>query len=223
MVTALAWGLTASCKLSVIMGTQYYDAGGAASADYPVTDLLAMMGRAARPLHDDHSVCVLLCHAPRKEYYKKFLYEPFPVESHLDHFLHDHMAAEIVTRTIETKQDAVDYLTWSFYYRRLSQNPNYYNLTGVTHRHLSDALSELVESTLGDLEASKCISIEDDMDVAPLNLGMIGSCNPSLTTIELFAATLPAKTKLKNTEIVAGATEFEKFAIAVSRTFSVTC
>ena len=216
VVTApLAWGLTASCKLSVIMGTQYYDAGGAASADYPVTDLLAMMGRAARPLHDDHSVCVLLCHAPRKEYYKKFLYEPFPVESHLDHFLHDHMAAEIVTRTIETKQDAVDYLTWSFYYRRLSQNPNYYNLTGVTHRHLSDALSELVESTLGDLEASKCISIEDDMDVTPLNLGMIGSYYYiSYTTIELFAASLTAKTKLKGLlEIVAGATEFEKFAV----------
>ena len=78
VVTApLAWGLTASCKLSVIMGTQYYDAGGAASADYPVTDLLAMMGRAARPLHDDHSVCVC-CAMPRKEYYKKFPAQPFP-------------------------------------------------------------------------------------------------------------------------------------------------
>jgi pre-mRNA-splicing helicase BRR2 len=216
VVTApLAWGLSATCRLAVIMGTQYYDAGGAGSADYPVTDLLQMAGRASRPLVDDHGTCVLLCHAPRKEYYKKFLYEPFPVESHLDHFLHDHMAAEIVTRTIETKQDAVDYLTWTFYYRRLSQNPNYYNLTGVTHRHLSDALSELVETTLADLESSKCISIEDDMDVAPLNLGMIGSYYYiSYTTIELFAASLTAKTKLKGLmEIVAGATEFEKFAV----------
>jgi len=39
-----------------------------------------------------------MCHAPRKKYYKKFLFEPLPVESHLNHFLHDHMAAEIVTR-----------------------------------------------------------------------------------------------------------------------------
>jgi len=211
----LAWGLTAPCKLVVIAGTQYYDAGGAGAADYPVTDLLQMMGRASRPGIDDAGVCVLLCHAPRKEYYKKFLFEPFPVESHLDHFLHDPMVAEIVTRTIETKQDAVDYITWSFYYRRLTQNPNYYNLTGVSHRHLSDALSELVETTLGDLEASKCISIEDEMDCAPLNLGMISAYYYiTYTTIELFAASLTAKTKLKGLlEIVAGATEFETFAV----------
>ena len=69
-----------------------------------------------------------MCHAPRKEYYKKFLYEAFPVESHLDHALADHLVAEIVTKTISTKQDAVDYLTWTFFYRRLAQNPNYYNM-----------------------------------------------------------------------------------------------
>lgn len=70
-----------------------------------------------------------MCHAPRKEYYKKFLFEPFPVESHLDHALHDHLAAEVVTRTVASKQDAVDWLTWTFYYRRLARNPNYYNMT----------------------------------------------------------------------------------------------
>lgn len=47
--------------------------------------------------------------------------------------------------------------------------------SGMSHRHLSDHLSELVEHTLHDLEQSKCISIEDEMDVAPLNLGMIAA------------------------------------------------
>ncbi|RXM31382.1 U5 small nuclear ribonucleoprotein 200 kDa helicase [Acipenser ruthenus] len=89
--------------------------------------------------------------------------------------MHDHFNAEIVTKTVENKQDAVDYLTWTFLYRRMTQNPNYYNLQGMSHRHLSDHLSELVEHTLNDLEQSKCISIEDEMDVAPLNLGMIAA------------------------------------------------
>ena len=96
-------------------------------------------------------------------------------QSHLDHRLHDHFNAEIVTKTIENKQDAVDYLTWTFLYRRLTQNPNYYNLQGVTHRHLSDHLSELVENTFSDLEQSKCISVEDEIDCLPLNLGMIAA------------------------------------------------
>lgn len=45
-----------------------------------------------------------MCASHRKEYYKRFLLEPLPVESHLDHYLHDHFVAEIVTKTIENKQ-----------------------------------------------------------------------------------------------------------------------
>lgn len=60
------------------------------------------------------------CHAPKKEFYKKFLFEPYPVESHLNHYLHDHLNAEIVTKTIENKQDCVDWITWTFLYRRLT-------------------------------------------------------------------------------------------------------
>lgn len=211
----MCWGLTAAAHLAVIMGTQYYDVTGQGTNDYPVTDLLQMMGRASRPLHDEQGICVLMCHAPKKEYYKKFLFEPLPVESHLDHFLHDHMAAEVVTRTVSNKQDAVDYLTWTFYYRRLTKNPNYYNLTGVSHRHVSDHLSELVESLLSDLEQSKLIAIEDDMDLEPLNLGMIAAYYYiTYTTIELFASSLTAKTKLKGLlEILSSAGEYDEVPV----------
>ncbi len=43
---------------------------------------------------------------------------------------------------------------------------------------MSDHLSELVEGILADLEQSKLIAVEDDMDLEPLNLGMIaGGCS----------------------------------------------
>jgi pre-mRNA-splicing helicase BRR2 len=136
--------------------------------------------------------------------------DPLPVESHIDQFLHDHLTAEIVTKTVENKQDAVDYLTWTFYYRRLTQNPNYYNLLGTTHRHLSDHLSELIENTILDLEESKCISVEDDIDLSPLNLGMIASYYYiQYTTIEVFAASITAKTKMKGLlEMMSAASEY---------------
>ena len=125
------------------------------------------------------------------------------------------MNAEIVTKTIENKQDAVDYLTWTFVYRRLTQNPNYYNLHGVSHRHLSDFLSELVENTIQDLEEAKAITVEDDVDVAALNLGMIAAYYYiRYTTLELFSSSLTEKTKMKGLlEILCSASEFEDLEI----------
>ena len=85
----------------------------------------------------------------------------------------------------------------------------------MTHRHLSDHLSELVENTLQDLEASKCISIEDEMDISPLNLGMIAAYYYiNYTTIELFSMSLNNKTKIRGLiEIISSAAEYENIPI----------
>ncbi|MEE6509945.1 hypothetical protein FKM82_028521, partial [Ascaphus truei] len=212
---SLCWGLNIAAHLVIIMDSQYYNGKIHAYVDYPIYDVLQMVGYANRPLQDDEGRCVIMCQGSKKDFFKKFLYEPLPVESHLDHCLHDHFNAEIVTKTVENKQDAVDYLTWTFLYRRMTQNPNYYNLQGVSHRHLSDHLSELVEHTLRDLEQSKCISIEDEMDVAPLNLGMIAAYYYiNYTTIELFSMSLNAKTKVRGLiEIISNAAEYEGIPI----------
>ena len=87
------------------MDTQYYDGAEHRYADYPITDILQMIGRACRPLVDESGRCVLLCHAPKKLFYRKFLYEPFPVESCLHEQLHDHINAEVVAGTIRSKQE----------------------------------------------------------------------------------------------------------------------
>mmetsp|Transcript_34715 Transcript_34715/g.87733 ORF Transcript_34715/g.87733 Transcript_34715/m.87733 type:complete len:2149 (+) Transcript_34715:158-6604(+) len=206
-----AWSVSASAHLVVIMGTESYDGKEHRYVQYPITDVLQMMGRAGRYGEDAVGKAVILCHTPNKEIYKKFLHEPVPVESHLDHFLHDHMSAEIVTKVVENKQEAVDWLTWTFFYRRLTQNPNYYNMTGTTHRHMSDHLSELVETVVKDLEQSKTISVEDDdNDLSALNLGMIAAYYYiRYTTIELFNSSLKEKTKIKGIiEILSNASEY---------------
>lgn len=212
---SMAWGMRLTAHLVVVLDTQTYDGREHRYIDYPIPDMLKMISRASR---DDSSEdesssscrCVILCHTSKKQHLRKFLSDPLPVESHLDQFLHDHINAEIVTQTIENKQDAVDWITWTFFYRRLTQNPNYYSLQGVTNRHLSDHLSELIEATLGDLEASRCIAVEDEMDTKPLNLGMIAAYYyVRYTTIEVFASSIGAKTKLKGLlEIISHASEY---------------
>lgn len=39
-----------------------------------------MVGRANRPLDDDDAKCVLMCLSSKKDFFKKFLNEPLPVE-----------------------------------------------------------------------------------------------------------------------------------------------
>ena len=183
--------------------------------DYPIADLLHMVGRAGRPSIDAHGVALVQCHGPRADALQRLLLEPLPVESHLDHFLHDHLNAEVVTKTVENKQEAVDYMTWTLYWPRLAHNPNYYNLQGTTHSHLSDHLSQLVEGVITDLEESRALAVEDEINLSPLNLGMIAAYYYiAYTTVELFASSLTDKTKLRGLlEIVCAASEYGELPV----------
>lgn len=40
-----------------------------------------MIGRTQNKYSDKPASSLVLCHSPKKEYYKKFLTEPYPVES----------------------------------------------------------------------------------------------------------------------------------------------
>ncbi|KAI5989535.1 P-loop containing nucleoside triphosphate hydrolase protein [Pisolithus albus] len=149
----MAWSLPVVSYMVIIMGIQYYEGKEHRYVDYPVMDVLQMMGRACRPTEDEQSRCVLMYQQTRKDFYKKFLVGGLPIKSHLpSHLLHYYFLAEIAVKTIENKQDAMDILRWTVFYRRLTQNRNYYNLHNASHQHLSDHPSELVENT-SDFEA----------------------------------------------------------------------
>ncbi|KAH0622176.1 hypothetical protein JD844_024256 [Phrynosoma platyrhinos] len=92
--STLAWGVNFPAHLVIVKGTEFYDGKTRRYVDYPITDVLQMMGRAGRPQFDDQGKAVILVHDIKKDFYKKFLYEPFPVESsyyNLDDVSHDNM------------------------------------------------------------------------------------------------------------------------------------
>ncbi|EOY22054.1 hypothetical protein QUC31_007545 [Theobroma cacao] len=212
--STLAWGVNLPAHLVIIKGTEYYDGKTKRYVDFPITDILQMMGRAGRPQYDQHGKAVILVHEPKKSFYKKFLYEPFPVESSLREQLHDHINAEIVSGTICHKEDAVHYLTWTYLFRRLMVNPAYYGLESAEDETLSSYLSRLVHSTFEDLEDSGCIKMTED-NVEPMMLGTIASqYYLSYMTVSMFGSNIGPDTSLEVfLHVLSGASEYNELPV----------
>ncbi|KAH9778119.1 DExH-box ATP-dependent RNA helicase DExH14 [Citrus sinensis] len=217
--STLAWGVNLPAHLVIIKGTEYYDGKTKRYVDFPITDILQMMGRAGRPQYDQHGKAVILVHEPKKSFYKKvelevFLYEPFPVESSLRDQLHDHFNAEIVSGTIFHKEDAVHYLSWTYLFRRLAINPAYYGLEDTEAEGLSSYLSRLVQNTFEDLEDSGCVKMTED-SVEPTMLGTIASqYYLSYVTVSMFGSNIGPDTSLEVfLHILSGASEYDELPV----------
>ncbi|KAH7138864.1 Sec63 Brl domain-containing protein [Dendryphion nanum] len=175
--STLAWGVNLPAHLVVVKGTQFFDAKTEGYKDMDLTDVLQMLGRAGRPQFDTSGIARIFTQDAKKEFYKHFLHTGFPVESSLHKVLDNHLGAEISAGTIATKQDALDYLTWTFFFRRLHKNPSFYGLEISAEEHntmaaqtmANDYMIELVETSLNELAESSCIAMEmNDIDSTPL-------------------------------------------------------
>lgn len=181
--STLAWGVNLPAHLVVVKGTQYYDAKIEGYKDMDLTDVLQMLGRAGRPQFDNSGVARIFTQDAKKDFYKHFLHTGFPVESSLHTVLDNHLCAEVSAETVVTKQDALDYLTWTFFFRRLHKNPSYYGLEVSAEEHntiaaqqlANDFMIDMVNKSLGELAASKCVEVYPNGDVDPTPLGKIMS------------------------------------------------
>ncbi|OAD78991.1 hypothetical protein PHYBLDRAFT_154493 [Phycomyces blakesleeanus NRRL 1555(-)] len=163
--STLAWGINLPAHLVIIKGTEFYNYKSGRYVDYPITHVLQMMGRAGRPQFDNTGITRVFVQDSKKNFFKKFLYEPYPVESNLHKSMDDYIHAEIMDKTIKTKQDALDYITWTYFYRRLQQNPTYYGLDDLSQRGLNTYMSNIVNEVTERLESSGYLEIQNDFDL----------------------------------------------------------
>ena len=181
--STLAWGVNLPAHLVVVKGTQFFDAKIEGYKDMDLTDVLQMLGRAGRPQFDSSGVARIFTQDAKKAFYKHFLHTGFPVESSLHNVLDNHLGAEVSAGTIATKQDALDYLTWTFFFRRLHKNPSYYGLEISAEEHntiaaqqlANDFMVDLVDKSFGELGESGCLTLHSNGDVDPTPLGKIMS------------------------------------------------
>ena len=159
-------------------GTEYYDGKISRYVDYPLTDVLQMIGRAGRPGFDTEGRAVVLVESSKKNFYKKFLYTPFPVESCLRERLCENLNAEIANETIRSLLDATGYLTWTFFARRVKANPSFYGATSSSDSAVEEFLLSVAKDTITKLQSEGCLITEgDEVDdnVQPTTLGIASS------------------------------------------------
>lgn len=165
--STLAWGVNLPAHLVVIKGTQFFDAKIEGYRDMDLTDILQMMGRAGRPAFDTSGTAIVYTKNSKKMFYKHFLNIGFPVESSLHKVLDDHIGAEITAGTITNRQEALDFLSWTFLYRRAHHNPTYYGIEDdLSAASVSRHLSNLVDETLENLKDSGCVELTGN-DISP--------------------------------------------------------
>eukprot|EP01013_Petalomonas_cantuscygni_P032652 TRINITY_DN5927_c0_g1_i1.p1 TRINITY_DN5927_c0_g1~~TRINITY_DN5927_c0_g1_i1.p1 ORF type:complete len:2313 (-),score=404.58 TRINITY_DN5927_c0_g1_i1:3397-10335(-) len=237
----LAWGVNLPAHLVVIKGTEYFDGRTGRYVDFEATDVLQMMGRAGRPQYDTSAVSAIFVHEPKKAFYKKFLYEPFPVESQLHKVLAPHVNAEIASGTVASRSDLIEYLSFTYLFRRLPQNPSFYGVEmpatsasedgdlAVVRHALADQtailrfLGGLVDGTVAELLDAGCITAERPLDdehgldlrLQPLTLGRVASfyyLEPR--TVATFGGTVsPDLSAAEALALLADAREFDEVPV----------
>jgi len=211
-----------SGNLVIVLSTQFYEGKEHRYIDYPINELLEMIGCSQGDEGESDKVMVLT-NGSKRDYYRKFLNESLPVESFLNVFLHDAFLNEISIGLIKSRQDCIDWLTFSYFYRRLQANPSFYGVKDISHVGLSSYLTELVESTLNELSEAKLIELEEHDDeeeneedeeeeeISPLDGALVAAYyNVSFITMQTFILSLTRKSKLKSIlEIITAASEFD--------------
>ena len=190
----LAWGVNFPAHLVIIKGTEYRDPKTCQYVDMPITDVLQMIGRAGRPQYDNEAIACLFVKQDKKNFYKKFLYEPFPLESSLHKMLYDHINAEISSGMLTDKKQCVDYIKWTYFFKRLVKNPTYYGLSDAKDpKKLNEFINKLIEQVLKELHDSGCIKFLDNEGLESTYLGNYTSFYyMSYKTAKFFNDTLKA-------------------------------
>lgn len=221
--STLAWGVNLPAHLVVVKGTQFFDAKIEGYKDMDLTDVLQMLGRAGRPQFDSSGIARIFTQDAKKAFYKHFLHTGFPVESSLHNVLDNHLGAEVSAGTIATKQDALDYLTWTFFFRRLHKNPSYYGLEVSAEEHntiaaqslANDYMISMVDRSLEELGTSGCLELHPngDVDSTPMGKTMSYYYLSHRTIRHLLGHAKPQATFEEVLAWMCGATEFDELPV----------
>jgi pre-mRNA-splicing helicase BRR2 len=110
----LAWGVNLPAHTVIIKGTQIYNPEKGRWVELSSQDVLQMLGRAGRPQYDTFGEGVIITNHSELQYYLSLLNQQLPIESQFVSKLADNLNAEIVLGTIRNRDEAVQWLGYTY-------------------------------------------------------------------------------------------------------------
>jgi len=124
----LAWGVNLPAHSVVIKGTEVYDPSKGGHVDLSMLDVNQIFGRAGRPQFDNSGEATMLTTHAALPRYLRMLGHQSPIESNFGSALCDHLNAEVSSGTVTSINEAVAWLSYTYFYIRMMKNPIAYGL-----------------------------------------------------------------------------------------------
>ena len=113
-----------------------------------------MLGRAGRPQFDTHGEGIIITSHQELQYYLSLLNVQLPIESQYISKLADNLNAEIVLGNIRSREDAVQWLGYTYLYVRMLRNGSLYGITAKdfeTDPYLEQKRIDLIHAAANQL------------------------------------------------------------------------
>jgi ATP-dependent DNA helicase HFM1/MER3 len=199
--STLAVGVNLPCHFVIIKNTASWSQGG--MKEYSDLEIMQMLGRAGRPQFDDSAVAVIMTRQEKVRKYELLMSSQEVLESRLHLNLIEHLNAEIGLGTITNVSTAKKWLSGTFLYVRLKQNPKYYRLNGDTHvQDVDEQLEEICSRDIALLQEQDLVSKERQLRTTEFGDAMARY----YVKFETAKAFLQLERKAKLSEIVSFAT-----------------
>ena len=88
----------------------------------------------------------------------------------------ENINAEVAAGTITTVTEAIGYLSWTFYARRVKGNPSYYGLQSGSDDHVEAHFVKTIQDTIEKLQSQGCVDQRNDDQLSTTSLGL-ACCN----------------------------------------------
>jgi ATP-dependent DNA helicase HFM1/MER3 len=155
--STLAVGVNLPCHFVIIKHTVTWTSTGA--QEYSDLEIMQMIGRAGRPQFDNSAVAVIMTRQAKVRRYETMVTGQEVLESKLHHGLIEHLNAEIGLGTIRDLASARNWLSKTFLYVRIKQNPSYYKLEGArSGQHIDEQLDDICLRDLALLQGANLVA-----------------------------------------------------------------